>query len=145
MRAPSIATANWRWSACATGSPVLSPSAGRASRRLPAPPRGHDGWRPSAARAIGSAPDGGPTARTEGMDEGIELQTLEDGAQNATQVAELVAGFLDAARESLLLALYDIRLPGEVGDRIREALVGAAQRGVNVRLAYNHDTPRNPE
>ena len=53
------------------------------------------------------------------MDEGIELTTLEDGAQDAAQIGELVAGFIDAARESLVLALYDIRLPGEVGDRIR--------------------------
>ncbi|UGS34878.1 phospholipase D-like domain-containing protein [Capillimicrobium parvum] len=79
------------------------------------------------------------------MGEGIELTTLEDGAQDAAQIGELVAGFIDRARESLVLALYDIRLPGEVGDRIRGALVGAAGRGVDVRLAYNHDCPRNPE
>lgn len=79
------------------------------------------------------------------MTEGIELTTLEDGAQRAAGVAELVGGFIDDSRESLLLALYDIRLPGEVGDRLRAALVGAAGRGIDVRLAYNHDCPRNPE
>jgi phosphatidylserine/phosphatidylglycerophosphate/cardiolipin synthase-like enzyme len=43
------------------------------------------------------------------------------------------------ARETLELALYDIRLNAETADLVRGALVGAHERGVNVRLLYNLD------
>lgn len=69
----------------------------------------------------------------------IEARTLLQGAQSAEEVGADVAGFLDGARRSLDLALYDVRLPGEVGDRIAGALRAAAERGVSVRLAYNLD------
>lgn len=69
--------------------------------------------------------------------ERIELVTLTDGGQRAEQVAEEVAAFVDGARRTLKLALYDVRLPGPVGDRVRAALVAAAERGVAVQLAYN--------
>jgi phosphatidylserine/phosphatidylglycerophosphate/cardiolipin synthase-like enzyme len=51
----------------------------------------------------------------------------------------LIAAFLDAARESLDIALYDLRLHDETADVVRGALVGASERGVTVRLAYNLD------
>ena len=73
----------------------------------------------------------------------IELHTLTDGGQPAEDVARRVTGFLDAAQRSLDLALYSIRLSGDVGDRVRDALVGAHERGVRVRIAYNVDHP-NP-
>jgi phosphatidylserine/phosphatidylglycerophosphate/cardiolipin synthase-like enzyme len=67
----------------------------------------------------------------------IELTLLEDGGQTAAEVAERIVGFLAPARRSLELALYDVRLPGPVGDRVRDTLVAAHERGVEVRLAYN--------
>ena len=45
------------------------------------------------------------------------------------------------ARKSLDLALYDLRLPGPVGDRVGDALRAARDRGVQVRIAFNDDTP----
>lgn len=77
--------------------------------------------------------------------ERIELVTLTDGGQRAEQVAEEIAEFVDGARRTLKLALYDVRLPGPVGDRVRAALVGAAERGVAVRLAYNVAHSENAE
>src|SRR5215218_5566551 len=71
------------------------------------------------------------------MTEPIELMLLDDGGQTAEAVAERVVGFLAPARRSLELALYDVRLPGPVGDRVRDTLVAAHERGVEVRLAYN--------
>jgi phosphatidylserine/phosphatidylglycerophosphate/cardiolipin synthase-like enzyme len=56
-------------------------------------------------------------------------------------MARRVADFLGEARESLDLALYDVRLPGEPGDLVADALCGAAERGVRVRIAYNADHP----
>ena len=69
----------------------------------------------------------------------IEIQPLHPGGQTALEVAELAVAFLDEARESLDLALYDVRLPGEPGDLVAGALRAAAARGVAVRIAYNAD------
>jgi phosphatidylserine/phosphatidylglycerophosphate/cardiolipin synthase-like enzyme len=69
----------------------------------------------------------------------IEVHTLEPGAQTALEMARRVASFLDEARHSLDLALYDVRLPDEPGDVVAEALRAAAARGVGVRIAYNAD------
>jgi phosphatidylserine/phosphatidylglycerophosphate/cardiolipin synthase-like enzyme len=57
-------------------------------------------------------------------------------------VAERLVAWLGEARESLDLALYDVRLPGEVGDRVAGALRDAAARGVEVRIAFNEDEPQ---
>jgi phosphatidylserine/phosphatidylglycerophosphate/cardiolipin synthase-like enzyme len=75
--------------------------------------------------------------KTDAGVERIELVTLTDGGQSADQVAAEVVEFIDGARRTLKLALYDIRLPGPIGDRVRDALVAAADRGVAVHLAYN--------
>jgi phosphatidylserine/phosphatidylglycerophosphate/cardiolipin synthase-like enzyme len=69
----------------------------------------------------------------------VEAHPLHPGGQSALEVAERAAAFLGAARSSLDLALYDIRLPGEPGDLVAAALCDAAARGVAVRLAYNAD------
>ena len=71
----------------------------------------------------------------------LDVQTLEDGAQSAEAVGERLVGWLSEASTSLDLALYDVRLPGPVGDSVAGALRGAMGRGVRVRLAYNDDTP----
>src|ERR687897_3287322 len=39
------------------------------------------------------------------------------------------------------MALYDIRLPGEPGDVVADALRAATERGVQVRIAYNAEHP----
>jgi phosphatidylserine/phosphatidylglycerophosphate/cardiolipin synthase-like enzyme len=70
-----------------------------------------------------------------------EVHTLEDGAQTAEAVAERLTGWLAGASRSLDLALYDVRLPGPVGDAVADALRDAIRRGVRVRLAFNDDSP----
>jgi len=70
---------------------------------------------------------------------GIAARTLLQGAQSAELIGADVGAFLDGARRTLDLALYDVRLPGEVGDRVAGALRAAAARGVSVRMAYNVD------
>ncbi len=69
----------------------------------------------------------------------LEVHTLTDGGQPAEAIADRVVAFLGEARRSLDLALYDIRLPGEIGDRVGDAIRGAHARGVAVRVAYNQD------
>jgi phosphatidylserine/phosphatidylglycerophosphate/cardiolipin synthase-like enzyme len=57
------------------------------------------------------------------------------------EMARRIAAFLGEARETLDLALYDVRVPGEPGDVVSRALCDAADRGVRVRIAYNADHP----
>jgi phosphatidylserine/phosphatidylglycerophosphate/cardiolipin synthase-like enzyme len=71
----------------------------------------------------------------------LDVRTLEDGAQPAESVGEVLAEWIGEARETLDLALYDVRLPGPVGDAVADALRAAMRRGVRVRLAYNDDRP----
>jgi len=73
---------------------------------------------------------------------GIETFTLRDvgprgGPGQAEVTAARIAGFIGRAERSLVLALYDIRLPDPVGSVVADAFRAAAERGVDVRLAYN--------
>jgi phosphatidylserine/phosphatidylglycerophosphate/cardiolipin synthase-like enzyme len=70
----------------------------------------------------------------------IEARPLHPGG-DPLEMARRIAAFLGEARESLDLALYDVRLPGEPGDIVAGALCDAADRGVRVRIAYNADHP----
>jgi phosphatidylserine/phosphatidylglycerophosphate/cardiolipin synthase-like enzyme len=71
----------------------------------------------------------------------LDVHTLAEDAQSAESVADRLIAWLSEARESLDLALYDVRLPGPVGDGVADALRGALARGVRVRIAFNDDTP----
>jgi phosphatidylserine/phosphatidylglycerophosphate/cardiolipin synthase-like enzyme len=71
----------------------------------------------------------------------LDVRTLEDGAQGPETVAEPLTAWLAGARRSLDLALYDVRLPGPVGDAVADALRAAMRRGVEVRIAYNDEDP----
>jgi len=71
----------------------------------------------------------------------LDSWTLEDGEQRPEDVAERLVAWVADARQSLDLALYDVRLPGSVGDAVADALRTAMRRGVQVRIAYNDDSP----
>jgi len=71
----------------------------------------------------------------------VELRTLTDGGQAAPEVAGEIATFLNDARESLELALYDVRLESDSGALVLAALLAAHQRGVRVRLLFDVDHP----
>jgi phosphatidylserine/phosphatidylglycerophosphate/cardiolipin synthase-like enzyme len=71
----------------------------------------------------------------------LDVKTLQDGGQPPEATAERLVDWLGAASRSLDLALYDVRLPGAVGDAVAGALRAAMRRGVRVRLAFNDDTP----
>jgi phosphatidylserine/phosphatidylglycerophosphate/cardiolipin synthase-like enzyme len=71
----------------------------------------------------------------------LEVRTLEEGAQRPEAIAEPLIAWISGARRSLDLALYDVRLPGPVGDAVADALRATMRRGVRVRIAYNDDTP----
>lgn len=61
----------------------------------------------------------------------------EEDLSQAEMVAERIAGFIGKAERSLVLALYDIRIPDPIGGIVADAFRDAAARGVKVKLAYN--------
>src|SRR3954463_2192961 len=69
------------------------------------------------------------------------VRTLVQGGQRADDVAGDLVAWLGEARKSLDLALYDLRLPGPVGDQVGDALRAARDRGVQLRIAFHDDTP----
>ena len=69
----------------------------------------------------------------------IEEHTLVDGGQTAQAIAARLLDWLRAARSSLDIALYDVRLPGPIGDDVAGAIRAASARGVAVRIAFNSD------
>jgi len=71
----------------------------------------------------------------------LEIETLTDGGQSAADVAQTAAAFLSAATTSLDLAMYDLRLDDEAERIVQEALLGAAAKGVAVRILFNVDHP----
>jgi phosphatidylserine/phosphatidylglycerophosphate/cardiolipin synthase-like enzyme len=73
----------------------------------------------------------------------LELHELRDGGQTAESVAQRIVDFIEPARHTLELALYDVRLPGPIGDEVADSIRAAQQRGVKVRLVYNQDH-KNP-
>ena len=73
----------------------------------------------------------------------LEVRTLSDGGQQASEVAAWIAEFVGAARRTLDLAQYDFHLLPETAAVVCGALRAARDRGVAVRLIYNVDHP-NP-
>jgi phosphatidylserine/phosphatidylglycerophosphate/cardiolipin synthase-like enzyme len=80
--------------------------------------------------------------REEGAQGGVarvEVSTLTDGGQPAAKTAHALAEFVAAAKQTLEIAVYDLRLPRDLDSIVCGALVAAQKRGVAVRLAYNLD------
>ena len=73
----------------------------------------------------------------------ITCRKLTDGGQTAVDIAREVAAFLDEAKRTLELAVYDIKLSGEAEEVVLGALRAAQERGVAVRVAFNVSHP-NP-
>jgi phosphatidylserine/phosphatidylglycerophosphate/cardiolipin synthase-like enzyme len=71
----------------------------------------------------------------------IALTTLTDGGQRPAEVARALARFLGEAKNSLDIALYDVRFETDAGALVLATLLAAAQRGVAVRLVYNLALP----
>jgi phosphatidylserine/phosphatidylglycerophosphate/cardiolipin synthase-like enzyme len=67
----------------------------------------------------------------------IAIRTLTDGGQQPVDIAHMLGDFLDQAKQSLDIAIYDLKLDGETETVVTGAIEGAGQRGVAVRLAYN--------
>ncbi len=67
---------------------------------------------------------------------------LTDGGQSAETVAALLADHLCLARRSLDIAIYDLKLDGEPGEVVRQAVHRAIAAGVTVRMVFNQEARR---
>lgn len=75
----------------------------------------------------------------------LDLRTLDAGGQRAEDVGGAIAAWIGEARRTLNLALYDVRIPGVVGDGIAEAIASARSRDVRVRIAiHDPEIPQEP-
>jgi phosphatidylserine/phosphatidylglycerophosphate/cardiolipin synthase-like enzyme len=72
---------------------------------------------------------------------GIAVTFLEQDRQRPEQIAELLAEFLSAARKSLHVAIYDLRLSDAVAAPVVKALRERAAAGAEVRIAYDAGKP----
>jgi phosphatidylserine/phosphatidylglycerophosphate/cardiolipin synthase-like enzyme len=68
---------------------------------------------------------------------GIAVTFLEQDSQRPEQIAALLAEFLSAARSSLHVAIYDLRLSDAPAAPVVQALRQRAAAGVEVRIAYD--------
>lgn len=75
----------------------------------------------------------------------LDVFLLTDGGQSADQVADRLVPWIGATRESLDLALYDVRLPDEIGDAVAGAIREVPARGARVRIAFNLDEPQEDQ
>jgi phosphatidylserine/phosphatidylglycerophosphate/cardiolipin synthase-like enzyme len=69
----------------------------------------------------------------------MNVRTLTDGGQQAVEIAQLLHDFLAAARSSLDIATYDLKLGPGTEELVVGAIDEAGRRGVAVRIAYNAD------
>jgi phosphatidylserine/phosphatidylglycerophosphate/cardiolipin synthase-like enzyme len=75
----------------------------------------------------------------------LSVRTLDDGAQTAEEIGRGIAEWLGQAQRTLDLALYDVRIPGPVGDTVAAAIEGARGRGVRVRIAIHDPRSEAPD
>jgi phosphatidylserine/phosphatidylglycerophosphate/cardiolipin synthase-like enzyme len=77
------------------------------------------------------------------IDQQASLRAIE---AQANQVADVFAGFVASATETLDICIYDFRLAlADVSDKIVSAINAAAGRGVAVRVAYDANEKSDTE
>jgi phosphatidylserine/phosphatidylglycerophosphate/cardiolipin synthase-like enzyme len=69
----------------------------------------------------------------------MTVTTLTDGGQEAVSIAHALHDFLAAAKTSLDIAVYDLKLNPGTEELVVDTIEAAGARGVAVRLAYNAD------
>ena len=71
----------------------------------------------------------------------VNATFLEQGKQTPAQIAGLLAEFLNAAKTSLHVAIYDFRLSEVTAGAVVGALRSRAAAGVDVRIVYDAGKP----
>ena len=79
------------------------------------------------------------------MTDSIAVTFLEQGAQRAEDIAARFVAFIHAARQSLDIAAYDVRLSPPLLELVGAALRERQAAGVAVRIVYDADKPAPPD
>src|ERR1700674_5513523 len=66
--------------------------------------------------------------------------TMPEQTAQINEVASRIAGFIDEARATIDIAIYDFRLHDEAARIVANALRSQARTGVIIRIAYDHTT-----
>ena len=87
-----------------------------------------------------------PTAADSSTSAGdtLSVQFLAQGEQRAQDVASWLADFIAGARQTLDIAVYDMRLSAPLQAILAAALSERANAGVAIRIAYDADKPTQP-
>ena len=76
----------------------------------------------------------------------IDVFYLEEGGQPAVETAGQLARFIEAARQTIDIAIYDCRLSDDPAGILRAALADRAESGVQIRVVYDAgDKPESAE
>ncbi len=78
------------------------------------------------------------------MPDTLAVHFLAQDEQSAASVMARLTNFIDAARETLDFALYDLRLSAPLKESLGAALRERAAAGVRIRFCYDSDKPVNP-
>ena len=74
----------------------------------------------------------------------FDVTFLQDGAQSAEQVVDLIGGFIASADRSVDVAIYDFDARAGTSARLADALEEALARGVTLRVIFNVDRSDAP-
>ena len=76
----------------------------------------------------------------------LEVIYLEEDGQSAAETAAQLASFVDTARQSIDIAIYDCRLSDGPASILRDTLAARAKSGVQIRAVYDAgDKPESAE
>jgi phosphatidylserine/phosphatidylglycerophosphate/cardiolipin synthase-like enzyme len=78
----------------------------------------------------------------------IQVTFLRDtqhggGSTQPKVIAGQLADFVKKANSSIHIAIYDFRLSDKLGDELVASLIERADRGVDVKIAYDHTKPNS--
>src|SRR3954451_9117410 len=74
----------------------------------------------------------------------LSVLFLAEGEQTTDSVMARLTAFIRAARQSLDIAVYDMRFGGALRAQLATALAERARAGVQIRICYDGDKPVEP-
>src|SRR4029077_18667375 len=84
-----------------------------------------------------------PSPITKGKVQTIFLRDISHGGKSTQPqaIADHLTAYVNGAKDSIHIAIYDFRLTPTLGDHFVNALISRANAGVDVKIAYDHTKP----
>jgi phosphatidylserine/phosphatidylglycerophosphate/cardiolipin synthase-like enzyme len=94
-------------------------------------------------RSLFSRATGFSSASQNGAIDTTFLRDVSNGGDKGQpgMIAKQIADFVGGARSSIHISIYDFRLSQELGSQLIDKLIGQANAGLEVRIAYDHTKP----